>query len=145
MIPKKAEKLKALKMQIKFRSKVLSQSHPDNSVFKFSHGGKVHSVDRLKQNLYKLLTVTVDESTPSPACEQSNALSLEDILKQPEVLVGSRIKHRFELDGELVWYEGTVLQLNYVTNEFQVAYDDEDDVCWFPLIDDLRSGDLLPM
>ena len=50
-VSKKADKLKVLKMQIKFRHKVLGQSHSDNSLFKFSHGGKPHSVDQLKQNL----------------------------------------------------------------------------------------------
>lgn len=145
MISKKAEKLKSLKMQIKFRRKVLGQSHSDNAVFKFSHGGKAHSVEMLKQNLYELLTVTESDDkrcTPSPDREQDSVLSPEDVIKQPELLVGRRIKHRFEVDGELVWYRGTVLQLNYVTSEFEVAYDDEDDVCWFPLIDDLRNGDL---
>lgn len=132
MISKKAEKLKSLKMQIKFRCKVLGQSDSDIAVFKFTHGGKAHSVERLKQNLYKLLTVT-DRCTPSPDCEQDSALSPEDVIKQPELLVGRRIKHRFEVDGKLVWYGGTVLQLNYMTSEFEVAHDDED-VCWFPLI-----------
>ena len=137
MISKKAEKLKSLKTQI---HKVLGKSHSDNAVFKFSHGGKAHSVQTLKQNL---LSVTDDKRcTPVPDYEQDNVLSPEDLIKQPESLGGGRIKHRFEVDGKLVWYRGTVLQLNYVTNEFEVAYDDEDDVCWFPLIDDLRNGDL---
>ena len=29
------------------------------------------------------------------------------------------------------------------TNEFQIAYDGENDVCCFPLLDDIASGDLL--
>ena len=64
--------------------------------------------------------------------EESPTISIEDCFQQPELLVGCRIKHRFETDRELVWYEGTVLQMNSETKELQVAYDD-DDICCFPL------------
>ena len=125
-------KLKALKLQINFPRKVLNQSHPDKSVFLFSHNRKQHSVNQLKKNLYQLLAVS----------EESPTISIEDIVQQPKLLVGCRIKHRFETDRELVWYEGTVLQMNSETKEFQVAYND-DDICCFPLLDDIASGDLL--
>ena len=52
---------------------------------------------------------------------EQETLSFEDIYLQPELLIGRRIKHRFQVDGELVWYVGVVQQLNFVTNEFQVA------------------------
>ena len=139
---KKADKLKVLKMQIKFRHKVLGQSHSDNSLFKFSHGGKPHSVDQLKQNLCQLLMVAGDPEC-STFSNEHDTLALEDVLVQPELLVGRRIKHRFEVNGELVWFDGSILQMNSVTNEFQITYDGEEDVCWFPLLDDARSGDLL--
>ena len=41
---KKADKLKALKTQIKFRQKVLGQSNSDNTLFKFSHAGEAKPV-----------------------------------------------------------------------------------------------------
>ena len=66
--------------------------------------------------------------------EENPIISIEDVVQQPELLVGCRIKHRFETDRELVWYESTVLQMDSETKEFQVAYDDEDDICCFPLI-----------
>ena len=119
---KKTAKIKALKLQINFRRKVLGQSHPDKSVFLFSHNRKQHSVDQLKKNLYQLLAVG----------EENPIISIEDVVQQPKLLVGCRIKHRFETDQELVWYEGTVLQMDSETKEFQVAYDD--DICCFPLM-----------
>ena len=142
-VSKKADKLKVLKMQIKFRQKVLGQSHSDSSLFKFSHGGKPHSVDQLKQNLCQLLMVAVDQDCTMHTNQRDSTLALEDVLLQPELLVGRRVKHRFEVDNELIWFNGSVLQMNSETNEFQIAYDGEDDVCWFPLLDDARSGDLL--
>ena len=143
---KKADKLKALKTQIKFRQKVLGQSHSDNTLFKFSHGGKPHSIDRLKQNLLHLLSVCDENEHPTTITTLSNRDTLplhEDIILQPELFVGRRIKHRFEVDAKLVWFEGSVLQMNNETNEFEIAYDNEDDVCWFPLLDDARNGDVL--
>lgn len=40
-----------------------------------------------------------DVPVPLPQCH-------EDILTQPELLVGQRIRHQFEVDGNLLWYEG---------------------------------------
>ena len=60
-------------------------------------------------------------------------------------VVGLRITHHFEVDGELSWYEGTVLKINADTVEFEVKYDGEDDTYWFPLLEDMLSGDLLIM
>lgn len=47
--------MQTLKLQINFRHHILSQSHSDSSVFKFSCNRKPFSVDRLKENLLKLL------------------------------------------------------------------------------------------
>ena len=67
MVSKKADKLKLLKLQINFRRKVLCQTHCDPSVFRFSHCGKLFSVDQLKENLFCLLpsVVTADGAPPS--------------------------------------------------------------------------------
>ena len=138
-VKKKAEKVKLLKLQIKFRRKVLCQTYSDLSVFKFSQNGKQLSVDQLEANLYKLLpTANVDAGMNS-----TTALSLDQVLIHPEKLVGHEINHRFEVeDGELVWYKGTVEKYNSRTNEFIVRYDGEELPCSFPLLDDIRSGDL---
>ena len=140
---KKAEKIKALKLQINFRHKVLAQQHADNSVFKFSHNRKQHSVEKLKQNLYQLLSNEEPSSTSSTSDQDDCTLALENITLHPELLIGKRIRHRFQVGKELVWYEGTVLQMNSETTEFEVAYDGEEDVCFFPLLDDISNGDVL--
>jgi hypothetical protein len=141
-LTKISDKKQALKLQINFRRKVLCQSYHDSSVFKFSQNRKQHSVDRLKQNLFQLLSdqeTSSDKNDDSPAASQCH----EDILSQPELLVGLRIRHRFEEDGKLSWFEGTVLEMNSESQEFKVIYEGEDDPCWFPLLEDMSAGDLL--
>ena len=134
-ITRKADKIKALKLQINFRWKVLEQSYPDNSVFKFSCNRKQHSIHQLQQNLFKLLTQqSEDEASQKP--------SMEQIVQHPELLIGQRIKHRFLVNGKLVWYEGTVLAMISIT-EFEIDYDGEDNTSCFPLLEDLQTGDIL--
>lgn len=55
--PKRAEKVKALKLN--FRRKVLGQTHPVT----FYSKGKQHSVDQLRQNLHLLLTTDENSQT----------------------------------------------------------------------------------
>jgi len=112
---RKADRVKALKLQINFRHKVLGQSHSDKSIFQFSKNHKQHSVDHLKHNLCQLLT-GIRENATTESDQDDQVPSLDDVLHQPDLLVGKRIKHRFQVDGKLVWYEGTVLQLDFKTN-----------------------------
>ena len=132
-----AEKLRCLKLQIKFRFKVLGQTHPDKSVFKFSCNGKQHSIAKLKQNLFKLIN---DEALLEE--NDTSSTSCINILRHPELLVGRRIQHRFKVDENLEWFDGTVLKMNKM-NEFQILYDGEEDPCWFSLLEDLSVGDLV--
>lgn len=142
-IMKKTEKVKVLKLQINYRNKVLNQLPPNNPLFKFSHCRKQFTVEQLKHNLYNLLE---DEPTDKDATSNS-ACILEEILLKPQLLVGCRIKHRFQLEetSELVWYNGTVEKMHPETNEFQVLYDGEDEVCIYALLDDIRNGDVILM
>ena len=73
----------------------------------------------------------------------STFTSIEQILLQPQLLVGKRIKQRFNEDGKLVWYEGTVLSMSE-TREYEVMHD-EDDIYFFSLLDDVKNGDLVVM
>ena len=63
---------------------------------------------------------------------------------KPELLVGCRIRHRFQLQesSELVWYNGTVEKMNPETDEFQVVYDGEDEACNYALLDDKKNRDV---
>ena len=144
-VSKKTEKVHLLKLQIEFRRKVLHQTHSDSSLFKFSQNGKQFSVQRLQDNLIKLLSAeeqaTPDEERATPAEEQ--ATLLEQVLQAPEYLVGKKINHRFEVEGELVWFKGTVKSYDSKTKEFLVFYDGEEDPCCFELLQDIEYGDLL--
>jgi E1A/CREB-binding protein len=94
---RKFDKLRALKLQIKFRHIVMNQTHPDKSLFKFSHKGKQYSITQLTENLCHLLgddSASYSDTPPSP----------EMIMIQPELLIGRKIKHQFEVQsGKLVW------------------------------------------
>lgn len=138
-ITKKTEKVKILKLQKNFRNKVLNQLPSNNPLFKFSHCKKQFTIEQLKQNLYKLLE---EEATVK---QPTSNFTLEDIILTPQLLVGYRIRHRFQLEEstEFVWYNGTVKNLNPETNEFQVVYDDEDEEYSYALLDDIKNGDVL--
>ena len=125
-------KQNALKIQISFRKKVLGQLYSDKVVFQFSHNKQPFSDTRLKQNLLKLL---------SSHAEVQDTLTNEDIFDDLEVLIYRRIEHLFSCNGEMIWFTGTILGYNKDTEEFSVAYDNEDCVYCFPLLEDLAKGE----
>ena len=137
-IRNKTEKIKILKLQINFRNIVLNQLPSNNSLFKFFQNKKQFTVEQLKHNLCKLLEQESSRRTPM-------SCSLEEIVVNPHLLVGQRIRQRFKVEesSELVWYFGTVLKMNPSTYEFQVLYDGEDETYHYPLLDDIKSGDLM--
>lgn len=136
-ITRKAEKIKALKSQINFRSKVLEQTYPDNSVFNFSSNRKQFSINQLQQNLLKLLTTLSEDDHQEPEIIMQHSES--EIMQHPELLIGQRIKHRFLVNHKLVWYEGTIMAMVSST-EFEVNYDGEEDTSCFPLLEDFKNG-----
>lgn len=131
----KKAKVDALKVQINFRKKVLNQCHEDKLVFQFSHNRQALSVDQLTQNLIKLL----------PGGDQPCEFSVDQICRDPELLLYQRIEHLFDCDGIETWCKGTVLSFDSEKKEFQVAYDNEDVVYSFPLLEDLKNGELKVM
>ena len=134
---RKRDKLQALKLQIKFRDKVLNQTHSDRSLFRFSHKGKQHTVVQLTENLCQLL----GDSGALSSDQEDTSPSLEMIMIQPELLIGRRIKHRFNIDKKLVWFDGRVTKMDKDTGLFEVIYE-EDEVCQFDLLEDVENGDL---
>lgn len=74
--------------------------------------------------------------------------NISDYIKQPEKLVGQRVKHNCftEKDSAPVWYAATVLQMtkrraNPLNTLYKIKYDVGDE--WeFPLLQDLQIGDL---
>ena len=127
-----SEKKNALKLQTKFRKKVISQTYHDKTVFQFSHNNRAFSVSELKQNLLKLLCT----SDPHPC------VSAQEITADPDILLYRRIEHQFNCDGDLVWFKGTVVGYDRDTLLFHVVYDNEEDECYFPLLEDLENNEL---
>ena len=123
-------KREALKLQINFRKKVLQQSHTDKSLFVFSHRGKQHSCAQLVSNLTSLF-------------QGATCLTKEAIIDNPEVLVQKRIEHLFEDEGELKWFKGTVMEYIKETQEYRVAYDNEDCEYYYPLLDDIANDEVI--
>lgn len=142
---KQTKKKEVLKLQINFRAKVLGQKHPNKDVFKFFRNRKQHSVGQLKENLFLLVVVEEEETSLTSTESISTPTTRERICptEHPEHLVGKKIRHRFEVGKDLMWYNGTVLNMNSETKEYQVMYDGEDDICCFALLDDIASGDLI--
>ena len=58
-------------------------------------------------------------------------------------LVGKKINHKFMVDEEEIWYTGSVISYNNVKQLHTVVYDDEDEPCYFNLLEDLAVGDLV--
>ena len=126
-----------LKLHINFRNKVLKQTHTRNDLFKFSCNGKQRSVTQLKQNL--LVLIGVDKQSHSAHINDQ----LSHITLHPEILIGKKLRHRFQLGKELLWYIGIVMRMNSQLMEFEVQCEGEEDICWFTLLDDISSsGDL---
>ena len=129
----KKAKLDALKLQINFCKKVLNQSHPDKTVFQFSQNHKVLSIDQLAQNLSKLL-----QENP----HQELSLERIRIHADPELLIYRRVEHLFDCDGKDVWYKGTVLAFDRENGKFRITYDNDNDIYYYPLLEDLDNGEL---
>ena len=76
----------------------------------------------------------------------TDPIDIQTITENPHKLEGKRIEHLF-YDPETditMWWKGTVLTLVPGTqSEFKVVYDDElDQQHQFPLLEDLKNGDL---
>ena len=63
-------------------------------------------------------------------------------MQDPELLLYRRINHRFNCDGVMARYKGTVLSYDESTREYRIAYDNEDEIFSFPLLEDLENNDL---
>lgn len=120
----------ALRLQLKFRKVVLKQTFPDKSVFQYSNRGKQLTSGELLQNLCKLM-----DASPCPA--------ESEILADPNLLVGTRIAHRFEdEEGCLTWYEGLVVAKAPDSDLFEVMYFGEEEISEFELLQDFHTNDL---
>lgn len=127
----KSGKLKALKIHLNFRKQVLNQkAYYDKGLFLFSKNGQQYSVDKLIENLCKLI------------CHEEPILGEANTVR--ESLVGKNIKHKWrDENGIEQWYFGEVLSKVAGTDEwYNVQYEGEDDVLTLNLHEDIDLGDL---
>ena len=92
-------KLEALKAQLRFRQHVLQQNTGDKSVYLFSTNKQALTVQELTKNLKTLL---------------AHATTLSSDEDMPSFLVGKRVRHRFQEEGEggnvvYTWHTGKVV------------------------------------
>ena len=121
---KKAQKRrKVIREQIDIRKKVLSEKIN----IPFSKNRKQRPVSEIVKDFMQYLN------------EHSSQLSSET----SDTLVGKKILHRFETDGKEQWYAGVVVSYNAVSKLYEIAYDNEDDHCFFNLSEDISQGDLI--
>ena len=106
MLPSETKKKAAFKDQLKFRETILCQEFVDGSVFQFSQAKKQFSSQELLENLCKLISVAQELPT------------VDKIVTNPRLLIGTRIQHRFEdEDGSLTWYMRDSLLVTSLTLE----------------------------
>ena len=60
-----------------------------------------------------------------------------------DALVGRTVMHRFEVEKEEKWFMGLIISYNPNTHLHEIAYDDEEEHCFFNLQEDLARGDLI--
>ena len=125
---KAARKLALLRTQVKIRKQVLKQ----NICITFTHNREQRPV----HDIAKELSLYIDNDE----CPKIN------ILHNPSLLVGSYVHHRFAVKTkeELhAWFHGYVIADDDTSNLHEIAYDDEDEHCYFDLTQDLIVGDLI--
>ena len=137
----KVKIMSALKTQINVRNKILNQP-ADKTLFAFSKARKAHTIEELKVNLLKLMTMdTLPQIT-------------NKIASDPASLVGKIIRHLWKDDDRDVWYGGKILDYGNTGCQFQILYwkgaleqeDDSDedtyDVTLGELLEDMKAGNL---
>lgn len=119
---KRSRKLAIIRTQIHIRKKILLQ----NINIPLTRSRKQRPVTDLVQELSDYIR------TQGP---------FSKLLEEPDVLVGSRINHRFEtgVDRERKWYAGTVLHYDPITKTPEIQYDEEDEPCDLSI--DVVNGD----
>ena len=73
-------------------------------------------------------------------CEAASSVVHSTHSYTSESLVGRRVLHRFEVGNEESWFSGFIVSYNTGAHLHEIAYDDEEEHCFFNL---LTKGDLL--
>ncbi len=120
---RKSATIQLIKTQINIRKKVLNQ----NIRIVLSHARR----QRPLRDVIEELCIFISQNTP-----------FFDILQNPKGIVGSQIKHRFVIDSETKWFTGKIIRYDASTKIHEVAYNQEEEHCYFNLSIDIANGDL---
>ena len=166
------EKKDAIITQIKYRKVVLGTKVSDKKLLQITSNQKEYSLQELEDNLRAILRMLNSEkSTASTSSKYRQVGERKELinkyvtkkrkgvsttiegqqgkvqlLDQPE-LIGKHIYHKFIKDEVEEWIYGKVIKamgsLHDKDCEFAVDNDDEDEICYMKLYEDVKNGDLV--
>ena len=90
---------------------------------------------QLKQDFLELLSRHVEE----PA---EKRLKL-DILENPGLLIGKKVRHKFENNGKEDWYEGYVVSYDSRLKTHEIVYIGGSEHYLYNLVEDIEDGSLV--
>ena len=126
---KKAQKKRVLlREQINVRKKVCQESIN----IPFTTKGK-----------QRPLVSIIKEFSAHLQCEGASSAVHSNNGYTSESLVGRRVLHRFEVENEEKWFSGFIVSFSPRSCLHEIAYEGEEDHCYFNLIEDLSNGDLI--
>ena len=126
---KKGQKKRALlREQINVRKKV------------FKEGVNIPFTSKGKQ---RPLSDIIKEFSAHLECEGPSSAFNTTRKYTSESLVGRRVLHRFQVDNEERWFSGFIVTYNPRAHLHEIAYDGEEEHCFFNLVEDLSKGDLV--
>jgi E1A/CREB-binding protein len=126
----------------------LNEITTDNVQSMLTYNTKETMTTNVKRSKTEMLAKVAEQRNKLKAKQQ--LVLLPEYYDNPETLIGKNIKHKCrEEDGTVEWFSARVtgihrLKQNPLQTEFEVIYDDFPDDTWhFPLLSDLKVGDLI--
>lgn len=127
------KKCALLKEQIRIRKTVYRESVN----VPFTRKGKQRPLsDIIREFSPHLQCLSDRDGTESVASHTSHTYT-------SNALVGQTIMHKFEVDKEEKCFLGFIVSYNLNTHLHEIAYDGEDEHCFFNLQEDIARGDLI--
>ena len=116
-----------VQIQVQLRSMVF---HQKGIKMNMTENGKPIPVSELLQDLSKKVTerpIRVRRKDQTHPAHQQ----LRVVFEKPSLLRQVKVKHRFDMDGSLEWYEGTIKSVR--CNRVTIHYQETDETCQFTL------------
>ena len=131
-------------------AEIIDDAVEEKTVLLYEQEGRLEKIQRQKKDLLERLRGARIKRGTSKAKEK-----LTEILANPSLLVGKKIKHRIqETEDDLAeWYDANIIRIDEeqisdsIRTTFDIYYDidGKDQVFTFPLIKDLKRGHLIIM